>query len=674
MKKVFKSIFALALSSTLFFSCEKSDIISIDNDEELVKLTLIAGNPEVNTGTKTEIQGTTPYWSVGDAIGITDNNAYTNEAGNTYYKNFEFTSTITEPSRKAVFTGSTTLSPTLYAYYPYSKAGIAAQGAKVDIPHNQYPTASSFDGSGDILVSSPFEVTGETTQVENLDFTRLTAVVKIVLKDNTTDQALTGQKPSLVMINAEGSQHGLVGRVYVNLTNKTLGEIYYEKSNRAIANYTDQTKYSINDQNATYLVVYPQTLSSGSKLTVSASTEDYNIERSITLPFDIELTAGKITTINVKISDDHLVYGTPYVLHTGEIEEGDYIIYYSGKAMKAGISSNRFTYSEVTPANNVIYSDEPLIVWHIAKSGSYYTLFNAKTNKYAAGNNTNNQGALIDAISDYALWTISNTDGVFDIINKGNAAHNKNAYLRNNGTYGFACYAVGTGGRLSLFKLSDNRPEAGLAYSTTSYSINIGDSFQTPTLTNPYSVPVTYSSSNTSVASVAADGSVTILAAGTTTITASFEGNTAYRASSASYTITVINPNVTTAEYVFNTDAGLSALGITKPAQSAGTELGTNEYVVSEVTFSTTDGGTATRVWNSKGVTDLRVYKNGGSLNFSVASNKNITKIVLTGSSVNGFTANAGNYNKGTWTGSSNSVTLTASANSNINTIEVTYQ
>lgn len=163
-------------------------------------------------------------------------------------------------------------------------------------------------------------------------------------------------------------------------------------------------------------------------------------------------------------------------------------------------------------------------------------------------------------------------------------------------------------------------------------------------------------------------------------------GATPASASSASTTFTVGASDVTiaasfvsassqTAEYIFNTEAGLSALGITKPALGAATDLGTNSYVVNGVTLTATDGGTHTRVWStSSGVLDLRVYKNGGTLTFSVASGKNIKSIVIEGNSVANLTANVGTYASGSWTGSAQSVTFTATATNNINKITVNYE
>lgn len=83
---------------------------------------------------------------------------------------------------------------------------------------------------------------------------------------------------------------------------------------------------------------------------------------------------------------------------------------------------------------------------------------------------------------------------------------------------------------------------ADLAYSATEKSVVLGEAFTAPTLSNPHKVTVTYSSSNTSVATVNSQGTVTVVGAGNTTITASFAGNKEYLAGSASYSLTVTEP------------------------------------------------------------------------------------------------------------------------------------
>ena len=80
-----------------------------------------------------------------------------------------------------------------------------------------------------------------------------------------------------------------------------------------------------------------------------------------------------------------------------------------------------------------------------------------------------------------------------------------------------------------------------LAFSAPTASVKVdATEFVLPTLSNPQDVEVTYSSSDPSVATVDAfTGDVTLVAAGTTTITATFAGDEKYLPSEASYVLTV---------------------------------------------------------------------------------------------------------------------------------------
>ncbi len=128
-----------------------------------------------------------------------------------------------------------------------------------------------------------------------------------------------------------------------------------------------------------------------------------------------------------------------------------------------------------------------------------------------------------------------------------------------------------------------------------------------------------------------------------------------------------------TATYIFNTTDGLNALGITLPSSGAGTGIAGNTYTVNQVSLTSSDGTTPTRVWNSNSTYDLRVYKDGGKLTFAVSEGCTITSIVIAGSSISALTPSSGAYSEGTWTGSASSVTFTAGATIKINTITVTY-
>jgi hypothetical protein len=83
----------------------------------------------------------------------------------------------------------------------------------------------------------------------------------------------------------------------------------------------------------------------------------------------------------------------------------------------------------------------------------------------------------------------------------------------------------------------------GLAFAAETATAVIGEDFTAPELTNPNALALTWTSSDTDVATVDADGTVTIVATGTTVITATFDGNADFVAGAAAYTLTVTPPN-----------------------------------------------------------------------------------------------------------------------------------
>lgn len=146
--------------------------------------------------------------------------------------------------------------------------------------------------------------------------------------------------------------------------------------------------------------------------------------------------------------------GGDFALYNGELTEGDYVVYYNGKAMKAAASDNKLAYETVTANNNKIATKDASIIWHLSQTNGYWTIYNAGEAKYAASTGTKNQARLLaDGTDDCSQWTVSGAS-TYEFVNKNNSAKGVNANLRNNGTYGFACYSTQTGGALSLYKQS----------------------------------------------------------------------------------------------------------------------------------------------------------------------------------------------------------------------------
>ena len=138
-----------------------------------------------------------------------------------------------------------------------------------------------------------------------------------------------------------------------------------------------------------------------------------------------------------------------------------------------------------------------------------------------------------------------------------------------------------------------------------------------------------------------------------------------------------INP---TATFIFNTPEGLTNLGITYPTTADEDTEGAYKtdfedgarYTQDDITMTTTNGGTPTRVWlTAAGKLDLRVYKNA-TLTFSVPAEHKISKVVFDGTNISHLLVNETAVSGNAWTGSAQTVTFTAKSDAStikINTI-----
>ncbi|MBO6280458.1 MAG: endonuclease [Bacilli bacterium] len=174
-----------------------------------------------------------------------------------------------------------------------------------------------------------------------------------------------------------------------------------------------------------------------------------------TSTYDNSMTAN----CEVTVTDSSSSSESSYSLFTGNIEEGDYLITYNNCAMKASVTSNRLSFSELTITDGVIdaSSVDSSLVWHISPSEDYWTIYNEFESKYASSTGAKNQAALSADIDDKAKWAITGSS-TYEFVNKNNSASGVNSNLRKNGTYGFACYSTSTGGALTLYKVSGEAP------------------------------------------------------------------------------------------------------------------------------------------------------------------------------------------------------------------------
>lgn len=161
---------------------------------------------------------------------------------------------------------------------------------------------------------------------------------------------------------------------------------------------------------------------------------------------------------------------------------------------------------------------------------------------------------------------------------------------------------------------------AELSFSATSVTTKLGATFTAPTLSNPHNLNVTYTSSDATVATVAADGSVSPLKAGTTTITAKSEATDTYDAGESSYTL-LVTPNVTGDGTEKNPYTVADAIAL----NAAGTLPSDSVYVkgvISKIDKIDTSFGNATYYISDDGTTtnQLEIYRGNNISNAKFTS------------------------------------------------------
>lgn len=418
-----------------------------------------AENAVVKSFIESNLDGTyAPQWSKEDKLAI-----FVGAIGENT-KPTGVLSNVNEKGTLAKFDGIVTGIEGSGTFKSFTPAGAFAIGYNsgnvgITLAESQKPSSLTIDEACDILVAKEAGYTADADSkvtVNDLFFKRMFSVVKVALKGPAT---LNGEKVQKFSLTApEGTV--LTGRAVINLSTATV-EKWTICNNTVSATYSEDAPFfgGTELENEVWLVVNPGTIASGAKVTFSGETAGYTFSKEVILSKDLVFPESQLAVINLTLADENCTKkaaANNFVLHEGELVEGDYLIVYNGNAMKAEVASGRLAYAEVTVSENTIDNSDASIVWHLSPSGDYWTILNEKINKYAASTGVKNKAQLLDSgADDKSLWTVTKTKdaATFEFVNKANTTAKVNANLRNNGTYGFACYAAATGGPLSLYRL-----------------------------------------------------------------------------------------------------------------------------------------------------------------------------------------------------------------------------
>ncbi len=532
MKIFAKTLAFVAVAAATLVSCQKETDFAKPLAEGDFVMAIHATSPE-SVATKTTMSETTPSWLEGDKVRV-----LYKSAGNDSWKTAE-SAGLDGDASTATFT--TTLdspdSRDAYAYYPVNSVAPTSTHAKLTISASQTPTGTAFDGASDLLISDAFTPAASVST----RFARLGAVLKVKI----SNASLSSDKILSLSVTGESS---LAGNVLVRLSDKTVTGIE-GGSNTVTATYASEKQFTVGAADKyVYLIVYPQTLAKDSELTISGETENATFSQTFTLDETINLNPGHIVPLNVTLASftpkDRIFLESRFdgnsgtggndgqwsgsiATNTTTDATGWTLSNDKGAYQCIKLSSGSGAGSAKTPSITIpsAYSSVKLYFKAGSWSGDGTTMSLSATNAIIK----NDSDATVSSVSlsdaSWTAYTYNLTSITGNVQITFSSAKSKRFFLDEVVVY---------------YGASVPKKANDLAYAETAVAKTYGDAPFTNTLTNPHSFTISYSSSDTGVATVdSSTGAVAIVKPGTTRITASFAGDSDYASGSVFYDLTV---------------------------------------------------------------------------------------------------------------------------------------
>lgn len=254
--------------------------------------------------------------------------------------------------------------------------------------------------------------------------------------------------------------------------------------------------------------------------------------------------------------------GATYKLVTdaSELKNGDVVVIASGTNAMGAVNGERIDPVQVTITDGILKYTKGLGETILESNGNnWYLKFNGQYISYKGGWSANVE--MLNSASDKCIFNIP-------IYKDGKASLYNNSFkyylsfgkglFENGKSFGY----YSSNSNVQIYK--KQVVESGVKFTNISAKADLngynGEAVAYGQLENPNNLPITYTSSNPYVATVDANGKVTLKSWGKTTIIASYPGNDQYKPATTSYELNVINSNEDYeekyVEFVSGTDNG----------------------------------------------------------------------------------------------------------------------
>lgn len=486
-----------------------------------------------------------------------------------------------------------------YAFYPYNSyiktpanvsRGYTAIGSSHDGTQIQTGNDSMAHIAGDNYPLYGVAKGVAASAKPSITMSHASSLVEFVVKNGTGEAFV-------VKSIAFTAPEDIVGTYYINFASEPV--VYTKSGDDYVSSTATLSVDGGTDVPADgayfYMGIKPFTAAASSELTVNIETDKGTFAKTITLANATTFSAGLIKTLTVTVNE-LVVPDEP----EGETATGT--IDFRSTAQRTSFSTTAqvwsnagitLTNSKDSSATNVADYSNPARFY---KSSSITISAPSNITKlYFECDGAEYATALKNSIGSAASVSGSNVTVVLD------------------GTSDTFTATLSEGkvfvNSLTVTYISTGQEIQTLSFDSTAVEATLGQPFTAPTLTGAKTA-VTYTSSNTGVATVDENtGEVTLKVAGETKITATAEGTEDYFSATASYTLTVIDPNATVDYTTENTsNVTLSTTGGTS-ASTAKVKVDGHEYVAIKLGANKTAG--AWKVTVPAGKTKLHLHLAG---------------------------------------------------------------
>ncbi len=555
MKKFMKSLMLVAVAAMALTSCENEIMNEGIESNDTHTMTFVANAPESRTSVKIDGENANFSWN--------------NSGEKLYFLQYGGGKIHKQASDEGEIAadGSATFSVTFissvdgvstYTYSAiYPNTNFVSENdnwnsVDVKIPEMQVFVENSYDPAADLMVAKPIVADYNDESIHTLQFTRLAAVAQMNVKGLEANEVIQSIEFALeegTQFVGDGANVDVENGVLVNGGNKN-----------SITLIPSKELTTTGDAVPVFFTCFPIEYTGAYTLTIETNKATYSNSGTIEEGKDLKFTAGNVIGFNIKAGTRTEKAGntaTWYKISAlSELSVGDQVALVgttdSGSySMTGGNGSVAPTVSKVSfNADGSLASVVGLTTFNIGKDGDNYILYMGDNTSSWIYCTSSNNGVRIGTNAN-KTWSIekhSNNGADFQFKHIGTSRFlgiyndtnwrcydsvNAGNFTNATGTSDIAIYRYGV-------YTPDTRYEQYLSFGeTTEFTVTLGDTFTAPTLKG-VETSATYTSSNTSVATVdASNGAVTLVGVGTTTITATAEEDDDFKPATASYTITV---------------------------------------------------------------------------------------------------------------------------------------